>query len=221
MVRLILTSDNKWLAMTHYDDEVEKKQLDISLTKKIKNHHFHPLVKKKVWDGAINFINKQSPIWKIPVGLWSEVLKVSAKYKLDVQIEGLERVIDDDLKLEDVKKWCDEFFKNREFKPRDYQVESAWKIIKFRLSTSEIATSSGKTLISFIVFGFLRQVKGVKKFLMIVPNTNLVLQGTDDFLDYGLKELDPEIEIQQIHGENKKKKTGQLMIGTYQSLVKM
>jgi len=221
MVRLVLTSDNKWLAMTHYDEEFEKKQLDISLTKKIKNHHFHPLVKRKVWDGAISFINKHSPVWKIPVGLWSEVLKVSSKYKLDVQIEGLERVIDEDLKQEDVQKWCDEFFKDKEFKPREYQVESAFKIIKFRLSTSEIATSSGKTLISFIVFGFLRQVKGVKKFLMIVPNTNLVLQGTDDFLEYGLKDLDPELEIQQIHGENKKKKTGALMIGTYQSLVKM
>jgi superfamily II DNA or RNA helicase len=71
-----------------------------------------------------------------------------------------------------------------------------------------------------MVMAYLKEVMQVKKFLMVVPNTNLVLQGSEDFEEYGLEKLE-ECEIQQIHGSNKKKISGGLMIGTYQSLVKM
>lgn len=161
----------------------------------------------------------------MPLGLWSEVYKIGEKYKIDIQIEGLERLIDQDFTLEYFTEWCNNFFKNGiggdpEKKPRDYQIETAWKIIKFKLSASEVATSSGKTLIAFMVMAYLKEVMKVKKFLMIVPNTNLVMQGSEDFEEYGLEKLD-DCEIQQIHGANKKKISGGLMIGTYQSLSKM
>jgi superfamily II DNA or RNA helicase len=220
MVRLVASDDLKWLTLVDYDEDFERKQLEISLTRKIHNHFFHPLVKKKYWDGSIHFINKDLPLWRIPIGLWSEVYSICEKYKIDIAIDGLDRLIDTSLTLEDFTAWCNEFFENKKFKPRDYQIESAWKIVKFKLSTSEVATSSGKTLIAFIVLAYLKKVKGIKKFLMVVPNANLIMQGSEDFEEYGLDELD-DCELQQIHGGNKKKISSGLMIGTYQSLVKM
>lgn len=225
MLKFSVTDDNNWLSLFHYDEEFERKQMEISLTRKIHNHFFHPLVKKKHWDGSICFIDKKPTFWRIPVGLWSEVYEICEKYKIPVEIDGLERIIDNNLTLEQFTAWCNDFFKDGiggdpNKKPRDYQIESAWRIVKFKLSVSEIATSSGKTFIAFIVLAYLKAVHKVQKFLMVVPNTNLVLQGSEDFEEYGLENLD-NCELQQIHGSNKKKISSGLMIGTYQSLVKL
>lgn len=225
MLKFIISEDNNWLSLVHFDEEFEKKQIELSLTKKIHNHFFHPLVKKKLWTGDICFVDKKSPIWRIPVGLWSEIYQICEKYKIEVKIEGLEGLIDQGFTLEKYTEWCNEFFKDgvggdTSKMPRDYQIETAWKIIKFKLSVSEVATSSGKTLIAFMVMSYLKEVMKVKKFLMVVPNTNLVMQGSEDFEEYGIEKLG-DCEIQQIHGANKKKISGGLMIGTYQSLVKM
>lgn len=225
MLKFVVSEDNNWLSLLDYDEEFERKQIDISLTKKIHNHFFHPLVKKKHWDGSICFIDKKFPVWRVPIGLWSEIYQICEKYKIEVKIDGLERLIDQSFTLESYTEWINEFFKggvggDPDKMPRDYQIETAWKIIKFKLSVSEVATSSGKTLIAFMVMSYLKEVMKVKKFLMIVPNTNLVIQGAEDFEEYGLEKLE-DCEIQQIHGANKKKISGGLMIGTYQSLVKM
>jgi intein/homing endonuclease len=54
---------------------------------------------------------------------------------------------------------------------------------------------------------------------MIVPNTNLVFQGNDDFEEYGIDKLDG-VKIQQIGGGSKLKEGCDIIIGTFQSLVK-
>ena len=225
MIKFVVSDDKNWLSLIDHTEEFEKKQIEISLTKKIHNHFFHPLVKKKHWDGSICFVDKKLPIWRIPIGLWSEVYQIGQKYKIEISIEGLDKIIDNSLTLEAYTEWCKDFFKNgiggdMNKIPRDYQIETAWKIIKFKLSVSEVATSSGKTLIAFMVLAYLKQVYNVQKFLMVVPNSNLVMQGSEDFEEYGLDELE-NCELQQIHGSNKKKISSGLMIGTYQSLVKM
>ena len=219
MINLRVSDDLQNLLLVDYTEEIERKQLEISLTRKIHNSHFHPLVKKKIWDGSICFVDKKSPIWKIPIGLWSEVFDICEKYKLDVQIEGLERIIEKDLTLEIFTSWCDEFFADKKLKPYDYQIKAAWNIVRFKYSVLEIATSSGKTLIAFIVLAYLKTVKGINKFLMIVPNTTLIMQGAEDFEEYGLEDV-LDCDLQMIHGGNKNKKPSGLMIGTYQSLVK-
>jgi len=218
MIRFNISEDNQWLILSQFTDEVEKKQVELSLTKKIHNWYFHPLVKKKIWDGSICFIEKRGPFWRIPVGLWAEVLEIGKEYKYEFHVDGLDRLILSDLKLEEFQAWVDEFFGDAEKKPRDYQVEAAWKIVKFRYSVSEIATSSGKTLISFMIFAFLKSRGYIRKFLMIVPSTNLVIQGTEDFEDYGIDKLG--VKIQQIGGGSKLREGCDVVIGTFQSLVK-
>ena len=218
MIKFNLSEDNQWLILAQCTEEVEKKQVELSLTKKIHNWYFHPLVKKKIWDGSINFIDKRGPFWKIPIGLWSEVLEIGKEYGYEFHIEGIEKLFLTDLKLEDFKAWVDEFFKDSDIEPREYQIEAAWKIVKFRYSVSEIATSSGKTLISFMIFAFLKSQGYIRKFLMIVPSTNLVIQGTEDFEDYGIDKIGSK--IQQIGGGSKMREGCDVVIGTFQSLVK-
>jgi CRISPR/Cas system-associated endonuclease/helicase Cas3 len=59
------------------------------------------------------------------------------------------------------------------FKPREYQIESAYKLIKYRKSSGEISTSGGKTLISFMIFKYLIDCCYAKKILYIVPSVDL------------------------------------------------
>jgi superfamily II DNA or RNA helicase len=209
--------------LTEALDEVEKKQIEISLTKKIHNFYFHPLVKKKLWDGNICFIEKKGGAWKIPIGLWREVLQIGEDYAIEIEINGLDEIVNNDLTLEEYTEWVNEFFAggiggDPEKMPRDYQIETAWKLIKYRYSISEVATSSGKTLISFMIFAYLKQKGLIRKFLMIVPSTNLVFQGSEDFEDYGLHKLGSK--IQQIGGGSKLREGCDVIIGTFQSLVK-
>jgi superfamily II DNA or RNA helicase len=218
MLKFLVTDDRKWLQLIHFDEEVERKQIELSLTKKIHNHFFHPLVKKKLWNGDICFVEKKGPQWRVPIGLWREVLKIGEDYNLEIELEGRSRILFAELTHHDFIQWVKEFFKDSKFQPRDYQIESAWKILHYRYSISEVATSSGKTLISFMVLAYLKSKGLIRKFLMIVPNTNLVIQGAEDFIDYGLEKLGSK--IQQIGGGSKVREDCDIIIGTYQSLVK-
>jgi superfamily II DNA or RNA helicase len=218
MLRFLVSEDEKWIILSDYSEDVERKQLEISLTQKIHNFYFHPLVKKKIWDGSVCFVDKKGPNWRIPIGLWREVMQICEKYGFEVEIEGLDRIILSNLTLEDFQKWVNEFFEDAEMVPRDYQVETAWKLIKYRYSVSEVATSSGKTLISFMIFAYLKSHGLIKKYMMIAPNTNLVIQASEDFDDYGLHKLG--VKIQQIGGGSKLREGCDLIIGTFQSLVK-
>ncbi len=53
MLRFLVSEDEKWIILSDYSEDVERKQLEISLTQKIHNFYFHPLVKKKIWDGSV------------------------------------------------------------------------------------------------------------------------------------------------------------------------
>lgn len=77
--------------------------------------------------------------------------------------------------------------------PREYQIEAAFNILNKKMSLSQLATRSGKTLITYIVLRYLleylnkNQSGKVNKVLMIVPSIHLVKQGMDDFLEYSLE----------------------------------
>lgn len=218
MLNFTISDDKQWLVLTQFQTDVEKKQIEISLTKKIHNFYFHPLVKKKLWDGNICFVEKRGPFWRVPIGLWREVFEIGKEFNIEIVIEGLSELILSDLSLEEFQAWVAGFFEDKEITPRDYQIEAAWKIVKYRYSVSEIATSSGKTLIAFMILAFLKHKGWIRKFLMIVPSSNLVFQGHDDFIDYGIEDLG--LKIQQIGGGSKLRDGCNIIIGTYHSLVK-
>lgn len=69
-----------------------------------------------------------------------------------------------------------------------------------------------------MIFAYLKSKGLIRKFMMVVPSTNLVFQGSDDFEDYGLAKLG--VKIQQIGGGSKIREGCDLIIGTFQSLVK-
>ena len=214
-MELRLSEDRKFLIIEECT-EMEYDQMKLSLTKRIDGWRFHPLVKKKLWDGYISYIKGN----KIPSGLWKEVMEIGQEYNIEIKMSGVKKIFDNDIKEEEFTAWATEFFeKHPKYQPRDYQIQAAYRILKYRRCLAELATSAGKTLISFMVIAYLLEVLKKKRILFIVPNVSLVLQATEDFDEYNLRDRIP-LKIQQIYSGAKIKKSSNIVVGTYQSLIK-
>ena len=123
------------------------------------------------------------------------------------------------MSAESFESWALEFFNGSKITPRDYQIETAYNILKFRKCLAELATSAGKTLISFMTISYMLEKKKAEKILFIVPNVSLVVQAHEDFHDYNYMNK-TDLRIQQIFAGQKIKSNKNIVIGTYQSLVK-
>lgn len=221
-MKAIVTEDGHFIHIYEYSKQ-EIDQIRFSFKKRIQNWRFHPLVKRKVWDGYITFIDKYN---RIPVGLWCELVNCCKKFEFELEFEGFDRIIDTSLQPEEFEAWVWEFFKDhpkygkgRPKEIRDYQIASVFNVLKYRRSSSEIATSAGKTLMIFMVMAYLLDKNIINKYMIIVPNTSLILQTIDDFEDYNNGKL--KLLVQPIHGGTDKRKSDvQCIIGTFQSLIK-
>jgi len=195
------------------------------LIREIKNYYF---IKKQMekkghhwFDGKVNFFGNGEVI---PIGLWKEIKELCKKHNHECKIKGIKNIVDFDFDEDLFREWVYNFFENLDVKPREYQIDACVKILKYKRSVSEIATGAGKTLILFLLFAFLKHQNICKRFLIVVPNLNLVGQTLDKFYEYN---NDPKptvrFNIQTLFGgqdKNVKKETN-LIIGTFQTLTKL
>ena len=218
-MKLKLTEDKKFLTIVECT-ETEYSQIDFSFTKKIDGWF---IIKKKIphWDGNVKFIDSLS---RIPRGLWREVKKLCDKYNFQLEIEGVEEIVNKEFDPSDFNNWAEEYFKDSDdIKPREYQLEACRKILKYKFCTEEISTSGGKTLIAFMIFKYLFDRGIIKKMLYIVPNINLVTQSEEKFYEYEDKcDKKPNWKSKCVYsGANKKDSDDvNIIFGTFQSLVK-
>lgn len=214
----LAVSENKsFLELLNATDR-ELEQLRLSLTRRIKNWRFHPKVKRGYWDGYISYMLQDR---YIPIGLWKEVYDVCKKYDFDIKFDGLSQIFDNSIPFEKFEAWCNKLMEGHpeDLKPRPYQIETAHKILRFKKCAAEVATAGGKTLLTYLIISYLLKAQKAKKILMIVPNTSLVIQGHDDFHNYNHKGY-LDLDIQMIYSGQKIKEKSNIVIGTYQSLVK-
>ena len=216
-MKLQLSEDNKYLVVVEATD-IEIEQLRICLTRKISGWRFHPLVKQGHWDGNVSYLLKDK---FIPAGLWKEIIDICKKYNYEVEIDGVRRLFDSSLKFEEFEAWVKEYFKGFNMEIRDYQIEAAFKIVKNRTCVAELATSAGKTLISYIIVCYLLEKQLSKRILFIVPSVSLVTQGVADFKSYARFVENPaKIKFQEVYSGQATKAESNFVIGTYQSLSK-
>jgi len=199
---LVKLSENKNFLQVIDCTDIEFKQLQMSFRKRIKNWRFNPQVKRKLWDGYISYIDHAG---RMPVGLWHELTEVCKEHGFAVNFENFD-LFKSPYTKEEYLSWISatSFFdkKGNKIEPRDYQINSVWLILKYKLSISEIATSAGKTLIMYMVLAFLRHKGLLNRMLIIVPNISLIIQTYEDFQDYSNK--DASLNIQMISGQTDK-----------------
>lgn len=190
----------------------EYEQLCISFNKDVKNGRFSPAYKAGTWDGKINFMKGKY----LPATSYNYLFNICEQYGFSCEIEGLDCLYDNDIDYDEFVEWCNDFFKDSEKKPRYYQIDSAFKGLKYRRCMLQLATSAGKTYIAFMMFAWLLTHRNIKKIMMVVPKVDLVLQPMSDFNEYNNGKLD--IKIQPIFSGCKVVKDANIFIGTYQSL---
>ena len=107
------------------------------------------------WNGQKSWFDNG----QVTLGLWRECYNACKEIETTFKIDNKEDFpINRNVTLEDVTEFCKEFFLHHKFKdsktgefqsfmPYDYQIETAYKIIKNRYCMAEVATSGGKSLI--------------------------------------------------------------------------
>lgn len=191
--------------------------------KRQKGYHFNALYKRKLWDGYDKFIDKDL---KIGVGLWKEILNFGKKYDYEINIDGLQNLLNLSFTKEQLEKFTSVMLDGSNIEARDYQLEAVHRALKYKFCSLELATSAGKTIIFFLYLAFLKR-KGIlassgKKALIVVPRTGLVGQTAEKFTDdynTGLMTFN----VMSIGGKNKYSdkvfKDSEIVISTYQSLI--
>lgn len=219
---------------------IEHHQLQLWLTRFVKGYKFSQPYKMKIWNGKESYFENG----KVNLGLWKECMLACKEIDVPFIIENKEDFpINRDVSFEDFNQFCKDFFKDHKIKkgndwipfiPYDYQIQSAFKILRNRYCITEIATSGGKSLvISLVFFYILKNVKPDAKLLIIVPNISLVNQFYDNIIDFNIGEnveydggnKNPlPLKIDEIMSERPRKHSktedANIYIGTYQSLEK-
>jgi len=198
----------------------ELKYLQLYFKRRVDNWQFKRGANSS-WDGYINyFIGNR---W-LPEGLWKELVDYSQEAKLELEIKGLTAKFDVTVERDAFYKFCLDLFADHEITPRNYQIETAYKIIKWKKTCAELATSAGKSLIMFLVCAYIKlkinSETNKRKVIVIVPNINLVEQMVEDFQEY-----DPNNKLDFTYqtlfsGSKKRDKDSFITISTFQTAVK-
>lgn len=171
---------------------IEYHQISIWLDRFVKGYRFMPAFKMGVWNGKQSYFDNG----KVNLGLWKECYKACKEIGVTFNIENRDEFpINRDVTLDKVKDFCNEFFKNHkyrnkkgeweDFRPHDYQIETAYKILKNRYCLASVATSGGKSLIISIVYFYtIKNLNPDAKLLIIVPSITLVSQFYEDIRKY-------------------------------------
>lgn len=216
----------------------ELHQLKLWLIRYATNYRFKQKFKLGIWDGKIDHFKDGY----IRFGLWNELYKCCKEHGYSFNVPKEDFPFDTKIQYEDVENFCNEFYKDHRttkseknpegdvFKPYDHQMESIYKLLKYKFGLVEVATAGGKSLIfSTLVFYYLKHINPNAKFLLIVPSINLVTQMYDDILDYNIgynkENKNPlNLRVLEIMSDKPRKvRDGEepnIYIGTYQSLEK-
>lgn len=229
--------ENEKLILTD-STRLEYNQLKIWLKREPKENKYNPKVK-------LGLVPRERDYFfsgYVAPGLWKECAKCAQMVGTNFEIENKDEFpINRNITAQDVKDFCQEFFKdhliyskehgkNMPFMPRDYQIETAYKILRNRYCIGEVATSGGKSLILSIVFFYiLSRMKKNARFLLIVPSITLVTQFYNDIRTYNFGDdksnKNPlDLRIEEIMSDAPRKYFGDdipnIYIGCFQSLEK-
>lgn len=174
-------------------------------------YQFNPSYKNRVWDGWIRLFQALRP--KLYVGLFSKLVKFCEDRGYDLKAPDhlyVAEEIPDDYGYQIAKEiGC-------KFEPRDYQNQYVVDAIRDSRSLSLSPTSSGKSLIIYLITQHYLQTYNHRT-LIIVPTISLVHQMAGDFVDYG---CDQDM-IYKIQGGVDKNTDHPIVISTWQSLIKL
>ena len=174
-------------------------------------YKFSPRYKLKVWDGKIHCY---SPITQLlPIGLVDNLLNWCKKNNYTYKLFGLDD-FKDTISYADMKNEVNSQI--TKFDARDYQLSAIYQALTNKRGVLLSCTGSGKSLMIYGILKYLINRKNKRHLLLIVPSVSLVEQMYSDFIDYGWKNIENDVE-KLYSGMDPTYKTP-VLISTWQSL---
>lgn len=207
MDHLIIKNVNESFIQIHCDNGI-KQELNDFFSFYSDNYKFHPKYKAGFWDGKIRLFSYRDS--SLPRGLIHRLIEFceDREYTYEHNITLSENVNSDyGYELAEKLKIPEHL------KLRDYQNEYIVTALRERRSISLSPTSSGKSLIIYLIQQHYFRTENLRT-LLIVPRAQLVEQMKKDFIEYG---CDPE-HIHLIPFDKTKKTQKPIVISTWQSL---
>jgi hypothetical protein len=174
----------------------------------VDQYWFKPKVKAGLWDGKINFVQKNGIFG---IGLLKYVYNFIKRDDIIIKIDKeLTKKTQVDNFNDITLSWLSD-----EWVPREHQLRGALKAITQRRGVLEHATSSGKSLTIALIIMYFIISEEVDKCLLLVPTLGLIEQMRSDLISYGV----PEEWIGRFNGKIKDT-TQPIIISTWQSMAK-
>jgi superfamily II DNA or RNA helicase len=169
---------------------------------------------------------------RISIGLWKELYNFASLYGVECEIINIKDYLNLDFDRDIFIAFLDNLFENvtndkgDPIYPRNYQIEGAYRALKYKFCNEELATSAGKTLIFYSYLSYLKHTGVINKnnkALLVVPNVSLVNQTVKGFDEYTNGYVKFNImKIGGSHSFNEEEfENADLVISTYQSLIEM
>jgi len=207
-----------------------RRRLTAKFKYEIPGARYMPAVRLGRWDGKVAFFQLGGSSF---VNLLPEIIPILVEEKYDVGVKDL-RTYQTDYELDTVdthsfsdKKWPKTHpAAGDPVVLRDYQVEIINKFLENPQSIQEVATGSGKTIMTAALS---HRVESFGRSIVIVPNKSLVTQTEKDYINMGLdvgvfygdrKEFDHQHTIctwQSLNAlfKNTKNQTAEISIGEF------
>lgn len=144
------------------------------------NYKFHPKYRARMWDGKIRLINGLSGV--VYAGLAQRIKKFCDARDYTFSFD--DELLYDNVSEYELKQFIESLNIPEKYSSRDYQLKSILKCIRSNRRTLLSPTSSGKSLMIYIISQWYAQKYKVKG-LIVVPTIGLVTQMESDFRDYG------------------------------------
>jgi superfamily II DNA or RNA helicase len=171
---------------------------------------FMPSYKNRMWDGKFRLFNVNTGI--IYRGLLSHILTFARERNYFVHVDDQISMITE-VNADEFTSFVEQL--ELPLRPRDYQLKALYYAIKTRRHVFLSPTSSGKSLMIYMMIMWRLIMEKQEKAIVIVPSIGLVNQMKDDFIEYGC----PESMIQTIIGGKSKSIEAPITITTWQSIV--
>lgn len=195
------------------------KELSEHLSFFVPGYRFMPKFKAKCWDGKVRLFSEWNP--NIATGLVPRALMFFRNQGYDVKCspEVIGSFLDHSYSEAELADWIESKSLRDELgdpiDPYDHQLNAVHLLVKHKRVTLLSPTSSGKSLIIYLVSRW-RMEKDERKILVVVPTTQLVDQMSRDFLAYSAEEP-IENGVHQIYSGQGKDTKARVVVSTWQS----
>lgn len=182
-------------------------------------YQFSPAYKRKSWDGWFRMFDVDGKIYS---GLWKDVYNFCIEQGQPVKVDP--KYAPNVLPMERFKGFIETLMIHSDgqpIPPYSYQLDAAHHALQHRGCILLSPTSSGKSLIQYIVIRALEKMNGESNTLIVVPTVGLVTQMTADFADYSSEiEWNADEKIHGIMAGVDKNTDKHIIISTFQSIAK-